>query len=152
MNFREMTQGDINSVFKVRISTRENRVTMQRLEDLGITPESVLQSLQNNTRGWVCEEVDKILGFTLGDGSSGEMLVLAVLPEAEGLGIGRQLMNLVQEWLFSQGHHELWLLENPDPAIRAYHFYRSLGWVPTGEYRNEEQVLKLRKNIRKTEA
>lgn len=31
----------------------------------------------------------------MGDGRTGEILVIAVLPEAEGKGIGRQLMALV---------------------------------------------------------
>jgi len=53
-------------------------------------------------------------------------------------------MELVQSWLFSLGHRELWLLENPDPAIRAYGFYRSLGWSATGELRDGQQILRLR--------
>ena len=145
MNFREMRHDDISAVLKLRTSTRENRMTMAELADLGITPESVSEALNVKTKGWVCENEQRILGFTVGDGNSGEMLVVAVLPEAEGQGIGRQMMVFVQDWLFSKGHQELWLMENPDPAIRAYSFYRKLGWVPTGEFRNGEQVLKLRR-------
>jgi ribosomal protein S18 acetylase RimI-like enzyme len=145
MEYREIRQEDIAAIFKVRASTRENRMTMEELSNLGITPESVSRALKRHTKGWVCEDAGKILGFTIGDGNSGEMLVIAVLPELEGKGIGRQLMELVQDWLFSKGHQELWLMENPDPAIRAYDFYRKLGWVPTGEFRHGEQVLKLRR-------
>ncbi len=143
MQYREMKQQDIDEVLRVRISTRENSMTMEGLAALGITPQSVSRTLGENAKGWVCEESGKIVGFTMGDGTSSEMLVLAVLPEHEGHGIGRHLMELVQTWLFSKGHRELWLLENPDPSIRAYGFYRSLGWNPTGEYRNGEQVLRL---------
>jgi ribosomal protein S18 acetylase RimI-like enzyme len=146
MKYREMLQKDIATIFKVRTSTRENRMTMEELADLGITSESVSQALKVKTKGWVCEEAGKILGFTVGDGDSGEILVVAVLPKSEGRGIGRQLMELVQNWLFSRGHKELWLMENPDPTIRAYSFYRKFGWIPTGEYKNGEHVLKLRKD------
>jgi GNAT superfamily N-acetyltransferase len=72
-------------------------------------------------------------------------LVIALLPEAENKGVGRRLMKLAQEWLFSKGHQELWLMENPEPSIRAYHFYRKLGWIATGEFKHGEQVLKLQK-------
>jgi hypothetical protein len=37
-------------------------------------------------------------------------------------------------------------MENPDPAIRAYGFYRKLGWIPSGEFRHGKQVLKLRRD------
>jgi len=146
MKYREMLQKDITAIFRVRTSTRENRMSIKELADLGIAPESVSKALKVKTKGWVCEEAGKILGFTVGDGDSGEMLVVAVLPEAEGRGIGRQLMEFVQNWLFFRGHQELWLMENPDPTIRAYSFYRKLGWIPTGEYNNAEHVLKLRKD------
>ena len=79
-----MLQKDIAAIFRVRTSTRENRMSIKELADLGITPESVSQALKVKTKGWVCEEAGKILGFTVGDGDSGEMLVVAVLPEAEG--------------------------------------------------------------------
>ena len=146
MNYREIQQQDMAGIFKVRTSTRENRLTMEELANRGVTPESTMQILQEYAKGWLCEDSEKVLGFTIGDGRTGEVLVLAVLPEAEGKGIGRQLLQLVQSWLFSLGHDELWLMENPDPAIRAYSFYRRLGWLPTGELRQDEHKLKLRKD------
>ena len=146
MQYREMKREDVEEVLRVRTLTRENALTMEELADMGITPESTSRLLEEDVRGWVCEESGEVLGFVMGDGGSGEVLVLAVLPQHEGRGIGRQLLISVEDWLFSRGHAELWLLENPDPAIRAYGFYRSLGWFPTGEFRGEEQVLKLRRD------
>lgn len=138
-----MQQNDIAAVFKVRTATRENRLSMEELQNRGITPQSTAMIMNESAKGWVCEDDGEVLGFTMGDGRTGEVLVLAVLPAAEGKGVGRQLLQRVQNWLFSQGHQELWLMENPDPKIRAYGFYRYLGWVPTGEFRQNEQVLKL---------
>jgi len=146
MRYREMKREDVEEVLRVRTLTRENTLTMNELADLGITPESTSRLLEEDVEGWVCEESGEILGFAMGDGRSGEVLVLAVLPEHEGRGIGRRLLSSVRDGLFSRGHSELWLLENPDPLIRAYGFYRSLGWIPTGEFRGEEQVLKLRRD------
>jgi ribosomal protein S18 acetylase RimI-like enzyme len=141
-----MKREDVDAVLHLRTLTRENALTMEELAERGITPESTSRLLEEDVKGWVCEESGEILGFAMGDGRSGEVLVLAVLPEHEGRGIGRRLLSSVQDWLFSRGHSELWLLENPDPAVRAYGFYRSLGWLPTGEFRGEEQVLKLRRD------
>jgi len=143
MRYREMHEQDVTEIFAIRTSTRENCLTMEDLKGRGITPESVSYIMQNDAKGWVCDARGEISGFAMGNGLSGEMLVLAVRPKYEGKGIGRTLMHLVQDWLFSQGHHELWLLENPDPSLRCYGFYRQLGWVPTGEFRAGERVLKI---------
>ena len=143
LRYREMQKEDIAEVLRLRTLTRENALSEGELKALGITPESVAEELGGITRGWICESDHRILGFTIGSGKSGEMMVVAVLPEAEGMGIGRRLMSLVQNWLFSLGHRELWLMENPDPNIRAYSFYRKLGWEPVGEFRDGEQMLKL---------
>jgi len=71
-------------------------------------------------------------------------MVLAVLPEFEARGIGRRLLTLVVEWLRSCNHHRIWLAASPDPSVRAYGFYRSLGWHATGErLRNGDEILVL---------
>ncbi len=97
MKYREMHQHDVEQTFAVRISTRENRMSMESLAALGTTPESVSRALRKNTSGWICEDAGKILGFAMGNGATGEMQVIAVLPTHEGRGIGRHLMGLVLE-------------------------------------------------------
>jgi ribosomal protein S18 acetylase RimI-like enzyme len=145
MIFRKIEPKDVAELFNVRIATRENTMTMAALADMGITPESTTQALSCNISGWLCEVAGKIVGFSMGDKNTGEMLVVAVLPEFEKRGIGKQLMELIQGWLFSNRHEELWLLENSDPNIRAYGFYRRLGWVPASFHESGHQILKLYK-------
>ena len=145
MKFREMKQTDVEAVFEVRTNTRENHITLERLAALGITPESVSQDIRETSKGWVCEIEGRIGGFTIGEGTSGEVLVIAVLPDAERRGVGQELLELVEDWLFLQGHDQICLMENPDPPIRAHGFYRKAGWEPTGEFRNEDQKSILRK-------
>jgi len=116
---------------------------MEALAETGINPESTSDALSVNIAGWLCEVSGKIVGFSMGDKDTGEMLVVAVLPEYESRGIGKRLIGLIQEWLFSNGHTEIWLLENPDPRTRAYGFYRKLGWVPAGFHESGHQILKL---------
>jgi ribosomal protein S18 acetylase RimI-like enzyme len=143
MTFREIDARDIPELFKVRTSTRENRMTMEALAEAGIKRESTSDALSVNIAGWLCEVSGKIVGFSMGDKDTGEMLVVAVLPEYENRGIGKRLTGLIQEWLFSNGHTEISLLENPDPSVRAYGFYRKLGWVPAGFHESGHQILKL---------
>jgi GNAT superfamily N-acetyltransferase len=64
----------------------------------------------------------------MADRATGELWVIAVLPDWEGRGIGRRLMALAETWLASQGCRQAWLTTSVDPALRAYGFYRRLGW------------------------
>ena len=131
---REMTAADLPEVFAVRVSTLENTITMRELEeDYGLTPVTLAKALQHSAKGWVCEIEGRITGFAMGDRDSGEMTVLAVVPGFEKRGIGKQLLERVQNWLFDAGHTELWLVTTPDPTFRAYGFYQAQGWVATGE-------------------
>ncbi|SRR6266536_2876247 len=117
MTFREIEARDVPELFKVRISSRANRMTMEALGSIGITPDSTIKALSVSVAGWLCEVSGKIVGFSMRDKDTGEMLVVAVLPEYENAGIGKRLMELLQQWLFAHGHEEIWLFENPDPKV-----------------------------------
>ena len=68
-----------------------------------------------------------------GDVATGEIVVLALLPAHEGLGLGRQLLTMTVDHLKSLGHSRLFLGCSDDPSHRSYGFYRRLGWLPTGQ-------------------
>ena len=112
-----------------------------------ITPASIATALLTDIKGWLCEIDNKIVGFTMGNKTTGEMLVIALLPDYEGLGIGKQLLTLVENWLFSQGHNELWLTTSPDPKIRSNGFYKKLGWTATGVMEGNDEVFKKYRNF-----
>jgi ribosomal protein S18 acetylase RimI-like enzyme len=136
-----MTAADIPDVFAVRVSTAENSVTMEELEDeYELTPESLAAAIQDSAKGWVCEIGDQIVGFAMGNIESGELTVIAVLSEFECRGIGQMLLDKVRKWLFDAGHNEIWLLTTPDPSFRAYGFYLSQGWTATGVIIEEEET------------
>ncbi len=136
---------DLPAVFSVRLSTIENAITMSQLEeDYDITPKALAEAMNSHVRGWLCEDSGKVVGFSMGDRSRGEVQVVAVLPEYEGKDIGKNLLNRVQNWLFSEGHKEIWLCANPDRKTRAYGFYRKLGWQATGRMLGDNEVLAIR--------
>ena len=144
LSFREMSTDDLPAAFRVRLSTIENAITMEELEeDYGITPESLALAMQSKVRGWLCEEDGEVIGFSMGDRSNGEVQVVAVLPAHEGRGIGKTLLAHVRDWLLTEGYDEIWLLANPDPHIRAAGFYKKLGWRATGVFKGEDEILRL---------
>jgi len=144
MRIREINKSDIEEILTVRTSTIENHFSLNDLADIGITKQSVSGWLDDSIKGWVCEISGQIVGFTMGDSKTAEILVISIYPEYEKLGIGKKLMTKAQNWLWSFGHNSLWLWSNPDTSVRAYGFYRKLGWEPTGETEgnNEKLILK----------
>lgn len=130
MSIRPITFADIPALFCVRPRTRENALTIDELRDLGITPDSVATWLKGSTSGWLWETSNgEIVGFCMADRSTGELLVIALLPEYEGRGIGGQLMREVESWLAKSGCTRAWLTTDLDQSLRAYGFYRQRGWT-----------------------
>jgi ribosomal protein S18 acetylase RimI-like enzyme len=127
--FREIDAADIPALFYVRTRTRENSYTLEELHALGITAENVAERLATSCKGWLCTHAGMVVGFCMADRSTGELWVIAVLPEYEGRGIGNTLMRLAEEWLWEQGWSRAWLTTDIDTALRAYGFYRQRGWT-----------------------
>jgi len=143
--FREALPSDIEGLFAVRARTRENPISKEQLASLGITAESTARSLASGrVKGWVCIHESNLVGFCNGDVETGEVLVLAVLPEFERRGIGTCLLSRIVECLRSASSHTIWLAASPDARVRAHGFYRSLGWRPNGKKeRNGDEILVL---------
>ena len=129
VKFREITADDVPALFYVRPRTRENALTLEELQRLGINPESVAERLGQFTNGWVCDDAGQVVAFSMADRATGEFLVIAVLPEYEGRGVGGKLMNLAEEWLAASGCKRAWLSTDLDTTLRAYGFYRKRGWT-----------------------
>jgi ribosomal protein S18 acetylase RimI-like enzyme len=135
---REAVESDIESLFDIRARTRENAIERWYLESIGITAESWAESLRSGReQTWVCLDGEVPVGFCGANAGDGEIVVLAVLPEYEGRGIGTRLLDEAVRWLRSRGCRRLWLAANPDSQGRAYGFYRARGWLPTGEMQEE---------------
>ena len=129
MEFREIFAPDVPALFVLRPKTRENVMTVAQLARLGITVETLTESLSISHKGWLCADAGEVVGFAIGDRSTGEMAVVAVLPEYEGRGIGGGLMDRVEAWLWESGCKRAWLTTDVDTKLRAYGFYRKRGWT-----------------------
>lgn len=141
--YRNTLPRDIDQLFDVRAKTRENPISHEQLATLGITPEAIAEALgTGDIAGWVCVENNRVVGFCSGDVQTGEILVLAVLPEYESRGIGKTLLLKVIQELSHYEHETLWLAADSNSQVRSHGFYRKLGWKPTGEtLENGDEIL-----------
>lgn len=143
--FRPASAADVAQCIEIRGMTRENAVSASRLNAMGITLESWRGQVKaDSLPGVVCVFERRIVGYCFGDRLSGEIVVLALLPEFEDRGIGRTLLEQIVEVLIAQGHARLYLGCSPDPNSRSYGFYRHLGWRTTNRFdENQDEILEL---------
>lgn len=139
---RLANQADINAIFEIRTSVRENHLSHDQLAELGITPETIRQAILGAPCVWVADVDGVPVGFSMADVDDGCVFAAFVLPEFEGYGLGRSLMEKAESFLF-QHHRTIWL--ETAEASRASGFYRKLGWqsvknLPEGDIRFEKHL------------
>lgn len=152
LEFRPADPADIAECIEIRGMTRENSISSVRLSEMGITLESWSALVRTGSLpGVVCVAERKIVGYCFGDRLSGEIVVLALLPQFENQGIGNQLLGQVVEVLAAQGHARLYLGCSADPRSRSHGFYRHLGWRTTNTFdENQDEILELHVKSRHT--
>lgn len=131
---------------RLRGLTRENAVSEARLQQLGITAESWAADIASGELwGTLVRDESRLLGYCFGNTRTGEVVVLALLPDAEGQGLGRHLLGSVVDRLKSHGHQRAFLACCADPQVRSHGFYRHLGWRSTGTLdEHQDELLELR--------
>lgn len=145
LEYRSASPLDAPECVRIRGLTRGNAVSTQRLAALGITAETWANDIRSGELpGFVCVASAEMAGYCYGSSTTGEVIVLALQPAYEGMGIGRELLNHVVSHLRSLGHDRLFLGCSSDPAVRSYGFYRHLGWKSTGAIDHHgDEVLEL---------
>lgn len=145
LEFRPALPSDAAACVDIRAQTRENAVSTERLASMGITAESWGDDIATGAlRGHVCTLDGAIVAYCFGERDTGEVVVLALLPRFEQLGLGRTLLAQVIQDLTSFGHARLFLGCARDPSTRSHGFYRHLGWVSTGIIdSNDDEILQL---------
>lgn len=135
IQFLRSVPEDAPECVRMRGLTRENAVSEERLRAHGITAESWAEDVRTGRlSGWVARKAGQIVGYCFGAAKTGEVVVLALLPQQEGRGLGKSLLQLVVDDLQRLGHSRLFLGCACDPSVRSYGFYRHLGWVSTGSF------------------
>ncbi len=137
------TPDDVETLFALRTSVRENHQDREELATLGVTPASVAAALAGDARAWIAEsDAGEPLGFAMADGAEGTLFALFVRPDAERRGVGRALLAAAEAWLFARGWPEIWLLTGEDPALRAHGVYRAAGWRAVGVEQGQVRYVK----------
>jgi GNAT superfamily N-acetyltransferase len=127
MTLRIATLDDTPEIWRVRYAVTENTLTPGRISEAELHA-----YLEDYGRGWVVELAPgRIAGFSIGDARDGHIWALFVDPALHGQGYGRQLHDVMVDWLFAQGHTRLDLATAPNSRAEA--FYRRAGWQPTGD-------------------
>ena len=135
LKYRPALPEDAAECVVVRGRTRQNAASEEWLRSIGITSKSWGENIRSGALpGDVCVVDGEIVGFCFGVRETGEIQVLAVLPDFENCGVGRELLNRTSKELAKLGHARLFLGCSPDPASRSYGFYRHLGWRSTGAF------------------
>jgi GNAT superfamily N-acetyltransferase len=98
MIFREAQLKDIPGMMDVRASVKENVLNNPSLA----THKDYENYLMLFGKGWVCEVLDKVVGFAIAGLSKNNIWALFVCPEYEAKGIGHKLHNLLLTWYFKQ--------------------------------------------------
>ncbi len=97
----------------------------------------------------MAEIENRPIGFSIANSREKTILGLFVLPSFEGRGAGRVLIEAAEDWLWSKGIDEIWLVTGNDPSLRAYGFYLHLDWIPigvepSGDFSGEMKFIKRR--------
>jgi GNAT superfamily N-acetyltransferase len=139
---REAIAADIPAIMRVRTSVTENALTLDQLEQRGITDASIAASFLTDSKGWVAVQQEEIVAFSIADRASGSLFALFVLPAYAGRGIGGRLLDEAVHWLWNNGIERIWL--TTAPGSRACRFYETRGWeragmAPSGDIRYERR-------------
>ncbi|MEO1131619.1 MAG: GNAT family N-acetyltransferase [Cyanobacteria bacterium J06639_1] len=129
MQVRVAQSTDIETLFVIHTSVKENHQSRAEIAALGITPDSVVTMLQTDCRAWLVDLDDRPVGFAIANATEQTIFGLFVLPEYEGRGVGKALLSEAENWLRSQGCSDIWLTTGNDPTLRAYGFYLHEGWT-----------------------
>ena len=135
---RQASRADIPAIHEVRMSVRENQLTRSVISE-----SDYIDHLETVGRGWVIEEGNRVVAVAVGNASNGNLWGLFVRPEFERLGLGRRLLDVAVDWLWSRGPTQLWL--TTAPGTRAHRFYEAAGWRHAGVTENGEIRFELSK-------
>lgn len=133
MQIRAAIIEDVETLFEIRCSVRENHMSREEMAALDITPTAVQDMICGGDYIVpIAFEDGEAVGFAMAQISECYLFALFVTPPHEGKGIGAKLLAHVEEELRQRGVREIWLATDADERVRAVGFYRHHGWRDVG--------------------
>lgn len=143
LHLRPAATDDVELMFDIRCSVRENHQSRGELAQLGITPASVAEMIESGDYiSFIAEMGGAPVGFAMAQISREYVFAVFVLPSNEEEGVGRGLMSAIECGLRSAGTRSAWLSTSADSNLRAHGFYRRLGWRAEGMLADGQIVFK----------
>lgn len=137
VEIRLAVPGDVPGLFNVRTSVTENTMNQEEMQALGITPEAITSMILSSDCTWVAVDDERIVGFSMIIPEDNCLFAAFVLAQYEGLGLGKQLVQIAEQALFTHSA-TIWL--ETGKRTRAAGFYRHLGWgTGDGDIRLEKR-------------
>jgi ribosomal-protein-alanine N-acetyltransferase len=120
---RRMTAQDVDIAFDI-----------QSISSICPWPKNIVESACNQFEGYVIELDGKIVGisFLFSQFEEAHLLNIALLPEYQGMGMGRQMMDFLIDRSRSLGAI-LMILEVRPSNCPAIALYESMGFIKIGE-------------------
>lgn len=139
---RLATENDIEVIFDIRTSVKENHLSKQQLTELGITEPVILSLIQNTSTVWLAEVQHQVCGFSIVDLTEGSIFAMFVHPDFEAKGVGTALLKKAEDLLFNSCQE---ICLETDQKSRAFEFYLRQGWCVSEYFDNGDvRMLKTR--------
>lgn len=117
-------------------------------EDAVANTRAFFESLSDKRNAWVVEENGKSIGFcraTIQEDGTGKINAIYLLPEAQGKGVGKRLMQTALDWLKDCKEIIIECVYNNEKAIG---FYKSFGFEVVKDASPNPHVLKTGEEIK----
>ncbi|MFT0695014.1 N-acetyltransferase family protein [Acinetobacter bereziniae] len=135
IQIRLAAANDIETIFDIRTSVKENHLSRTELTELGITTATISELIHSCSCVWVAELNDQVCGFAIADQDEGSIFAMFVYPDFEAKGIGTALLKKAEDFLF-QYFQEICL--ETDARSRACAFYAQHGWRVVEHFENHD--------------
>lgn len=135
LNLRDATLADIETIFTIRTGVKENHLSHEEMAEIGITPQTIAEIIAQSSCIWLAEVEGEPAGFAMALAEEACLFAMFVLPQFEGRGVGRRLLEKAEAFLFAQ-QPTIWL--ETAAGSRAAAFYQRQGWRPAGEQCGED--------------